>query len=227
MIHPPEQKAIGTGTWEYPPSSRLSSPPSPASLSRLRTPTLVRELRLPGRRLIVANGRSERFGTEAIIAFDMPRYDLRNSISRSRAGPILPHWTGLPFAAFDDFRVRFIPRTWQTSAAMRLTDAVFATRPGSGVLDALEAMDAGKPVIGWETADLAEIVEDKVTGLLVPLADRAALAASMRAILDNQSYARRLGEAGRARAAERFGRARMIEQFARLYRELAPPTGAD
>ena len=107
------------------------------------------------------------------------------------------------------------------------SDAIFAIRPHSGVEDALQAMAAGKAVIGWGTADLAEIVEDKMTGLLVNLGDRAALAASMRAVLENPSYARRLGDAGRARAGERFGRARMIEQFVRLYRELLPPRCTD
>jgi glycosyltransferase involved in cell wall biosynthesis len=85
---------------------------------------------------------------------------------------------------------------------------------------ALAAMAAAKPVLGWASADLEEIVEDKVTGLLVPYGDRAALAAAVRAVLTNPAYARRLGEAGRARAAGRFGLPRMVDQYTRLYQEI-------
>jgi glycosyltransferase involved in cell wall biosynthesis len=184
------------------------------------------ELRLPpGAQLIVADGRSEKgFGPrDAIIAFDMLRYDLKNlHLAIRGAGPETHSLERFARSlAFDDFRVHFVPRG-AADAAFRLADAVFVTRPQSGVEDALEAMAAGKAVIGWGTADIAEIVEDKMTGLLVNLGDRAALAASMRAVLENPSYARRLGDAGRTRAGERFGRSRMIEQFVRLYRELIP-----
>jgi hypothetical protein len=185
------------------------------------------ELRLPpGAQLIVADGRSEKgFGPrDAIIAFDMLRYDLKN-LHLVILGAGSETHSLERFArslAFDDLRVHLVPRV-AAGAALRLADAAFVTRPHSGVEEALEAMAAGKAVISWGTADIAEIVEDKMTGLLVNLGDRAALAASMRAVLENPSYARRLGDAGRARAGERFGRTRMIEQFVRLYRELVPP----
>ena len=184
----------------------------------------------PDAQLIVAGGRSEKgFGPrDAIIAFDMLRYDFKNLYLTILGAGSETHSLER-FArslAFDDFRVRFVSRD-HAGAAFRLADAVFVTRPQSGIEEALEAMAAGKAVIGWGTADLAEIVEDKTTGLLVNLGDRAALAASMRAVLENPSYARRLGEAGRVRAGERFGRTRMIEQFVRLYRELVPPRCAN
>ena len=67
----------------------------------------------------------------------------------------------------------------------------------------------------------AEVVEDGATGYLVPVGDRAALAAQARALIDDPATAARLGEAGRDRAAERFSAAKMIEQFARVYAELA------
>ena len=60
---------------------------------------------------------------------------------------------------------------------MQHAEAVIATCPRTGVEESLEAMAAGKPVVGWKTADLAEIVADKATGVLVPAGDRGALAA--------------------------------------------------
>lgn len=209
----------------------LIAPAAPSVRMLPDSDTAFSELRLPeGAQLIVASGRSEKgFGPrDAIIAFDMLRYDFKNlHLAIVGAGSETNSLERFARSlAFDDFRVRFVPGV-AAGAVFRLADAVFAIRPHSGVEDALQAMAAGKAVIGWGTADLAEIVEDKMTGLLVNLGDRAALAASMRAVLENPSYARRLGDAGRARAQERFSHTRMIEQFVRLYRELVPPRCAD
>ncbi len=187
----------------------------------------IPELRLPaGAQLIVSSGRSEAgFGPrDAIIAFDMLRYDFKSVyLAIVGAGSETPALEQLARSlAFDDLRVRFVSRE-AAGAALALASAVFVTQPHGGAQQAVEAMAAGKAVIGWGSADLAEIVEDKTTGHLVSLGDRAALAAAMRGVLENPSHARRLGDAGRARALERFGRPRMIEQFVRLYRELLPP----
>lgn len=64
-----------------------------------------------------------------------------------------------------------------------------------------EASAAGLPVIGTRLAAVPEIVEDGVTGLLVPPRDPVALAAAMRALLASPALRRRMGEAGRARMA--------------------------
>jgi glycosyltransferase involved in cell wall biosynthesis len=181
--------------------------------------------------LIVASGPSENgMGPrDAIIAFDMMRYDLKDlHLVIVGSGPEAPALERFARSlAFDDLRVRFVDRTPDAAALFQTSEAVFATRPIHGVEDALEAMVAGNPVIGWGTADLAEIVEDKATGLLVAPGDRAALAAAMRSVLDKPGYSRRLGNAGRDRAQERFGFARMVEQYARLYVEIAPPRAAN
>ena len=209
----------------------LIAPAAPTDQEDLDAESVHRDLGIPpDARLIAASGHSEKgFGPrDAIIAFDMLRYEHEDlHLVILGAGPETPPLERLARSlAFDDLRVHFVERTTQLAAASRIATAVFAVRPRLGVEDALEGMAAGKPVIGWATPDLAEIVEDKATGLLVPLGDRAALAASMRAVLENPSHARRLGDAGRARAAEHFGFARMVEQFVRLYREIAPPAYA-
>jgi glycosyltransferase involved in cell wall biosynthesis len=206
----------------------LIAPAAPCDHTSPNPEQIHRELGLTsGARLIVASGRCEKgYGArDAIIAFDMLRYDHKDlHLAVVGAGPETPSLERLARSlAFDDLRVHFIDGTSAPAAAARIAVAVFVTRPRTGVEDALEAMAAGKPAIGWATPDLAEIVADKATGLLVPLGDRSALAASMRAVLENPSHARRLGDAGRARAAEHFGFDRMVEQFVRLYREVAPP----
>jgi glycosyltransferase involved in cell wall biosynthesis len=179
-----------------------------------------------GTRLIVADGRSERGHgpRDAIITFDMLRYEFKDLnlavVQSGRETAALR--TFAHSLAFDDCRVLFVPDATGRRTELECAEAVIVTRPSGGGVDALEAMAMGKPVVGWRAADVAEIVEDKATGLLVAPGDHAALAAALRSLLVNSAYARRLGEAGRARAQERYGRARMIEQFGRLYRELAP-----
>lgn len=175
-------------------------------------------------RLIVAGGRMERgIGPkDAIVAFDMLRYESPNLHllvfdAGSEAAALEEFGRAL---AFDDFRIRFPSGLGDRRAAVRQAFAVFVTQFRGGVEEALEAMIAGKPVVGWNTPELAEIVDDGQTGFLIPVGDRAALGSRMRMLLEDPELAQRMGEAGRARAIERFGVNRMIEQYVRLYQEL-------
>jgi glycosyltransferase involved in cell wall biosynthesis len=81
----------------------------------------------------------------------------------------------------------------------------------------LEAMAAGRPVVASRLPELAEVVRDGATGLLVPLSDRAALARQTRRLLDDGALCRRLGEAGRRRAEEVYSAAALVKRFTELY----------
>jgi len=65
----------------------------------------------------------------------------------------------------------------------------------------LEAMAAGLPVIACRAAAIPEVVEDGVTGVLVPPRDPAALAAVLVELLSSPERRRSMGEAGRRRVA--------------------------
>lgn len=62
---------------------------------------------------------------------------------------------------------------------------------------AAEAMNAGTPVVAAQAGGLAEVVEDGVTGRLVPPDDPAALATAVLEVLQHRAA---MGAAGRARA---------------------------
>lgn len=67
----------------------------------------------------------------------------------------------------------------------------------------LEAMSCGLPVIVSDGAPgPLELVEDGVTGLVVPVNDATALAAAIRRLATDEQLCRRLGEAARARVSE-------------------------
>jgi glycosyltransferase involved in cell wall biosynthesis len=174
-------------------------------------------------RLIFAGGRldSAHGVRDAVIAFDMLRYESPDlQLVLTGGGPDRGAAEALCRAlAFDDVRVRFSGARADLPAA--LAEVVWVTRERGGEHLALRAMAAGRPVVAYHTPELGEVVEDGVTGFLVPPGDRTAVAEKTHALLSDPALAARMGEAGRARAAERFCVARMAEQHARVYAELS------
>ena len=63
----------------------------------------------------------------------------------------------------------------------------------------LEAMAAGRPLVASCAGGIVDAVTDGETGLLVAPDDPPALAAALRAVLESDALAQRLGAAGRAR----------------------------
>lgn len=68
----------------------------------------------------------------------------------------------------------------------------------------MEAMAAGKAVVAGRLETIAELVEDGVSGLLVPPDDVDALAGALARLVDDADARRAMGLAGRARVAEEF-----------------------
>ena len=70
------------------------------------------------------------------------------------------------------------------------------------------------------TSELAEIIEDGVTGRLVTADDKVQLAAVTNKLLDNPELVRRMGDAARMRTESNYGIAVMAERFTALYDKL-------
>jgi glycosyltransferase involved in cell wall biosynthesis len=85
----------------------------------------------------------------------------------------------------------------------------------------MEAMRAGTPVIVTDVVGNRDAVEDGHSGLFVPADDPEALADAMCRLLSDPALSRRIGEAGRARVAERFDVRKSGQALAHLYRSLA------
>jgi rhamnosyl/mannosyltransferase len=72
----------------------------------------------------------------------------------------------------------------------------------------------GLPVISTDLpTGVPWVNEHGVTGLVVPPADVAALAAALKRLLDDPPLRAKLGDAARERARARFGQPRMVERF--------------
>jgi glycosyltransferase involved in cell wall biosynthesis len=85
----------------------------------------------------------------------------------------------------------------------------------------LEEMAAGLPVVATAVGGTPEVVEDGVTGWLVPPGDPAALARRMMDVLASSESARAMGLAGRRRVETQFTFAAMAEGYLGLFRALA------
>jgi len=71
-------------------------------------------------------------------------------------------------------------------------------------LTVLEAMAAGRPVVGTAVGGIPEAVRHGETGFVVPPRDPQRLAEAVIDVLANPALAKSMGEAGRARAGEAF-----------------------
>jgi len=88
----------------------------------------------------------------------------------------------------------------------------------------IEAMAAGLPVAATAVGGVPELVEDGVTGVLVPAGDPAALGGALAALARDPARRRAFGEAAAARAG-RFDAAAMIAAYAALFERLCRGTG--
>ena len=87
-------------------------------------------------------------------------------------------------------------------------------------LSILEAMSAARPVIATHIGGTDEAVIAGETGLLVPPANSAALAAAIRSLLTDRPLAQRMATAGRARVEQEFSAAKMVQHVIDVYDEL-------
>lgn len=88
-----------------------------------------------------------------------------------------------------------------------------STLPEPFGLVLVEAMALGTPVVATAAGGPLEIVEDGVSGLLVPPGDASAMAGAVRRILGDSALAAGLAAAGRQRAGA-FSERAMAERFA-------------
>ena len=85
----------------------------------------------------------------------------------------------------------------------------------------LEAMTAGRPVVGTQIGGTPELVVDGVTGLLVKPHDPVGLARALERLLLDEPLRLRLGEQARRHVEGRFSADLSVDRLLALYREVA------
>ena len=83
----------------------------------------------------------------------------------------------------------------------------------------IEALAAKTPVITTRFGSVEELVEEGVTGLLVPPKDPQALAQAVERLYQNESFRRSLAEAGHGRVVEQFDLKKNIRQLAQRFQD--------
>lgn len=82
----------------------------------------------------------------------------------------------------------------------------------------MEAMAAGVPVVATRIAGVPELVEDSVSGFLVPPGDAHAIAAKTALLLDDSKMRNRFGAAGREKVEREFNIATEADRLCQIMR---------
>jgi glycosyltransferase involved in cell wall biosynthesis len=81
----------------------------------------------------------------------------------------------------------------------------------------LEYLAAGLPVVASALGGNLEVIQDGITGLLVPAQDSPALANALTRLLDDQEFSARLARAGQEHVASYFSFERLVAEVGKLY----------
>lgn len=157
---------------------------------------------VPGCRILLAGG--------TVPAAGITNADVRRAIAAVDPGGGFLQWVG----ELDDAR-EVMQRSWVVLVPSRRPE------PFGNVV--IEGMAEGRAVIGTRAGGITETVIEGETGLLVPPADPAALAAAMVRLLGDRGSAERMGRAGLERYELQFQPKRHAEAWrAQLERTLSP-----
>lgn len=121
-------------------------------------------------------------------------------------------------------RVRFAGYRRDIPAVLATSDALTLVSQREGLArSVLEAMAAGKPVIGTDTRGITDAVGPD-GGWIVAKNDTAALAAAIEKAASDPAEVRRRGAAARERARNEFALDRIVAAYDGLYREALDET---
>jgi len=81
----------------------------------------------------------------------------------------------------------------------------------------VEAMQTGLPVVLANAGALPELIEDGISGLLVPAGDAEALANAVQILLRDKEFSSRLGEASKQKSTSQFSIGCYVKHMEDLY----------
>jgi glycosyltransferase involved in cell wall biosynthesis len=119
-------------------------------------------------------------------------------------------------------RVVFTGRREDVPAVTAALDvAVLPSYREAQGLSVLEAMALGRPVVASNVGGIPEMIEDGVSGLLVPPNDPEALAGAIERLLSDHPYADMIAKRGHDLAHDRFCIEHMVNSIEAIYDEAA------
>ena len=97
---------------------------------------------------------------------------------------------------------------------------VLTSRNEGSPVSLIEAMAAGRAVVATRVGGVPDLVEDGVTGLLVPLENSHALVDAMSSLLEDPERRRVFGERGQKRVYPAYSAERLLGDMDQLYKDL-------
>jgi N-acetyl-alpha-D-glucosaminyl L-malate synthase BshA len=97
---------------------------------------------------------------------------------------------------------------------------LFTSETESFCLSILEAMYFGCPSVARRAGGIPEVVEDNVSGLLVPSDNPDALARAIESLIQDPKRRTMMGQAAQRRARERFSAEVIVPRYEALYRRV-------
>ena len=155
---------------------------------------------------------------------ERPGLRLRHTIVGG--GPLEAELRGLVASLGLDRVVRFSGEADQSQVALALRAADLFLLPSIDEvlpLALMEAQAVGLPIAATDVGGVREMVEDGVSGFVVPPRDPAALAAALGRLTDRPEAWTAMGQAGRRRVAERYDVRVLNSRLVDIYRGLLPP----
>jgi glycosyltransferase involved in cell wall biosynthesis len=198
--------------------------PSPANV-----PPLSAELGLDGKRLIGSVGRlstekGHRFLLEAlpgvlarvpdcalVLAGDGPERSALASLARDLGIAEQVHFLGV--------------RRDISNVLSSLEIFVLPSLAEGSPLALIEAMMAQKAIVASMVGSIPQMLQDKVSAMLVPPGDVSTLSSTITTLLEQGEVCKTLGRNAKCTSEERFSADRMAERYATVYRELLSGSG--
>lgn len=141
-------------------------------------------------------------------------------------GPLQDEWKALAHSLGLAARVHFLGEIPDEDLPAQYHAAHLFVLPANARAEAfgtvlLEAMASGLPCISTEVGSgTSWVVQDGVTGRVVPPQDPAALAKALRELIDEPEKRRAMGQAGRQRVETEFTQELMTQRVMKVYESL-------
>ncbi|MGO1788324.1 MAG: glycosyltransferase family 4 protein [Sphingobacterium sp.] len=91
----------------------------------------------------------------------------------------------------------------------------------------MEAMALGVPVVAYDIPGVDQLVENGISGLLVPFGDKEGLQKACWTILNDSELAEKLAAGARNRVYEQYSAKRMADEYEALFRDLIQEATGD
>ena len=197
-------------------------------LERFRTARRDRERLFPGLRgcklvVLVGNMHSEVKGQRLVIAaapqildrFPNTRFILAGD------GELRPKFEKEVCEVGVESSFMFLGRRSDVPEILAACDIAILPSFAEGMPNAvLEYLAAGLPTVATAVGGNGEVVEDGISGILIPPKDPEALATAVCRLLENENLSAQIARNGHARVRQKFSFENLIEEVDKLYTDL-------